>query len=66
MSKQELTKHKLEWRHPKSGPRKYIKGDSEKYEEGYNRIFNKSGTCHAPICPLCQGRSEAESCPGCA
>ena len=48
-------------KHPKSGPRAMTKGDNQKFESGYDRIWGNK----PPICGLCKGQAEAGTCPNC-
>lgn len=58
-------------RHPKSGPRKVLKGDIAKYEASSLWCecgFTKKGcrcVVEEPICKLCEGKSEPGTCPCC-
>jgi hypothetical protein len=57
-------------KHPKSGPRSYIKGDKESFDYGYMGIDwgNKKKPVkdpNIPVCPVCDGESTEGSCPGC-
>ena len=51
---------KSELRGPKSGPRAVLPGDTAKFEDGYDRIYNKP-----PVCPLCSGLAEVGTCAVC-
>lgn len=47
-------------KHPKEGPRVYRKGDKEKFDSGYDRIWSKP-----PVCAVCHGKSDPGTCPNC-
>ena len=54
-------------KHPKSGPRVVRKGDTAKFEAGWDRIFSKKKEepLEEPVCPLCKGEAESGTCPCC-
>ena len=48
-------------KHPKSGPRSMLEGDTDKFDKGYDAIkWSKP-----PACPLCQHTESNLDCPIC-
>jgi hypothetical protein len=52
-------------KHPK--PRSYQAGDKDKFDFGYTGIdwSKKTTDPNAPVCPVCDGKAPAGTCPGC-